>query len=107
MKLTLAYKGLTGDTYGRGNAMTNVFVVNNYTGGKNHVKVISVANLLNKFANNDSRFLSLKSAPEDVSKLYKNKKVKDNKDGTVRIANILRQMHARKVTTSFSSALLK
>ena len=34
-------------------------------------------------------------------------KVKDNKDGTVRIANILRQMHARKVTTSFSSALLK
>ena len=107
LKLTLAYKGLTGDTYGRGNAMTNVFVVNNYTGGKNHVKVISVANLLNKFANNDSRFLSLKSAPEDVSKLYKNKKVKDNKDGTVRIANILRQMHARKVTTSFSSALLK
>ncbi len=107
LKLTLAYKGLTGDTYGRGNAMTNVFIVNNYTGGKNHVKVISVANLLKKFADGKSSSLGLRSSPTDIGAGYKNQAVPDNRDGTIRIANILRQVHARKIKTSFNSSLLE
>ena len=107
LKLTLAYKGLTGDTYGRSNAMTNVFIVNNYTGGKNHVKVISVANLLKKFADGKSSSLGLRSSPTDIGTGYKNQVVPDNRDGTIRIANILRQVHARKIKTSFNSSLLE
>ena len=68
---------------------------------------ISVANLLKKFADGKSSSLGLRSSPTDIGTGYKNQVVPDNRDGTIRIANILRQVHARKIKTSFNSSLLE
>ena len=106
IKLTLAYKGLTGDTYERGNNITNVFIVNNYTAGVKTVKVISIANLLLKMENSPSNMISVHTKPFDIMATYQNQRVENNPMGTIRIASILQQMHARKVSTAFNSSLI-
>ena len=106
IKLTLAYKGLTGDTYGRGENITNVFIVNNYSAGVKTVKVISIANLLLNMENSPSNMISVHTKPFDIMSIYRNQKVEGNPMGTIRISSVLQQMHARKVSTAFNSSLL-
>ena len=108
LKLTLAYKGLTGASYGRGDNKVNVFVINKRIGfGKSQVRVISIADILKKFEENDGSMLGLTvEGAGNIKNLYQNKYVKDVPSGIARINSILIEMHKRKVSTSFNSALL-
>lgn len=106
MKLTLAYKGLTGDVYGRHDFKTNVFIVNNYTGGKdNNIKVVSIYTLLNRMSTTKSQDLFVTNNVWDA---YSNKKINGNPNTAKweRIGNIIQEMHSRKIRTSFHSKLL-
>lgn len=69
MKLLISYKALTGDTFGRKDYKTNVFVINEKSRG---VKVISIAKLLKEMQNRHFGNLSISG---NVGDLYKNKKV--------------------------------
>lgn len=106
MRLTLAYKGLTGDTYGRHDFKTNVFIVNDYTGKKsNNIRVISIYTLLNRMSKTNSSDLFVTN---NVWNMYANKKVTGYPSTAKweRIGKIIQEMHDRKIRTSFHSKLL-
>lgn len=108
LKLTLAYKGLTGESFGRGKNKVNVFVINMRKGtGKSKVKVISISDILKAFEQNDSRNLGLTVEAGNIKNLYKNKFVPKVPSGIARINNVLAEMHKRKVSISFNSSLLQ
>lgn len=108
LKLTLAYKGLTGESYGREDNKANVFIINDSKGiSGNSVRVLSVADLLKKISESDSRFLGLTSDTGSITKLYSNKKVENSPSGIARVNAVLAEAHSRKISTSFNSSLIK
>ena len=98
MKLLLAYKGLTGDTYGRENHKVNVFIINEKSKG---VKVISIAKILKNMIKDRDGTISVS---KNIEQRYKNKRVEG--DSWARISNVLMEMHNRKITTKINSSLL-
>ena len=105
LKLTIAYKGLTGDTYGRNNFKTNVFIVHNKSSKKNSVKVISIEKVLKNMFDNSFGNISVS---DNVHNMYLNKKVEGYPHIAKwqRVANVLQEMHNRKVETSINSSLV-
>lgn len=106
LKLVIAYKALTGDTFGRDNNLADVFIVNDSSGNKSpKVKVFSVADILKKFQERPTSNLGLQNTAA-IQRLYANKRVNNCPSGIARVQAVLNEAHQRKISASFNSDIL-
>ena len=106
LKLMIAYKALTGDSFDRGNNQADVFIVSDSSGSHSRrVKVFSIGDILQKFLERPTSNLGIANA-SSIQRLYANKRVENSPSGIARVAAVLNEAHARKITASFNSALL-
>ena len=105
LKLMIAYKALTGDTFGRSDNTADVFIINDSSGSNFRVKVFSIATLLQKFWDNPSNNLGISNVTS-IQRLYANRYVENSPSGIARVRNVLNEAHQRKISASFNSSLL-
>ena len=108
MHLTLLYKALTGDTYGRNNPAT-VFIVNDNHSDK--VYIIDMMDLIEKASKNlegtSSVFISKDGGGNTPINKLRIQQRYDAADASERITDIISQLHQQKIAASLKSSLIK
>lgn len=97
MKYALFYEGLTGSTFHNGNDVANVFAINDKTSGK--VRLIDMSYILSKMENSINTILVKVNGQDLTSMHFKNDWANSLDE---RIAHLVQQLHAAKVTIKFN-----
>lgn len=107
LKLTLLWEAVSGDTFGRENAMADTFIINdNSKTGIDSIQIYDIPDLVNKAATNLNIFVTItngKTSIDDI--IFTN--IRSEISYKERLSKLLQEVYAQKITVALQPALFK